>query len=229
MSASQPGVVTRIGAHRGFTAAATENTVAAIVAARRVADFVEIDVRASGDGVPVLAHDPVVGGRRVADTPATALASLDLGHGDGVPTLAEALAAAGDLPVDLEVKPDVTDPDLVAAVVGLARPGDWLTSFRWDLCAAARALDPTVRTGLLVDAGWDPLAALEAARVGGHRQVAVHRSLATERLAVAAASAGIGVAVWTVNDPGEARRLADYGVEAIISDRPDLIRPEVHP
>lgn len=219
----------RIGAHRGFAVAAIENTVPAILAAREVADFAEIDVRAAGDGVPVLSHDPVVGGRPVADTPAGELAALDLGHGVGVPTLAEALAAAGDLPVDLEVKPDVTDPDLLAAVVGLARPGDWLTSFRWDLCDAARALDPRVPTGLLVDAGWDGLAAIDAAQGGGHRQVAVHRSLATESLVVAATSVGVGVAVWTVNDPGEARRLADYGVEAIISDRPDLIRPEVHP
>jgi glycerophosphoryl diester phosphodiesterase len=222
-------VITRIGAHRGFAVAATENTVPAVVAARRVADFAEIDVRAAGDGVPVLAHDPVVGGRAVADTPAHELAALDLGHGAGVPTLAEALAAADDLPIDLELKPDVTDPDLLATVVGLARPGDWLTSFRWDLCAAARALDPTLATGLLVDEGWDAVAALEAARAGGHRQVAVHRSLATEGFVLAAASAGVGVAVWTVNDPGEARRLADYGVEAIITDRPDLIRPEVHP
>lgn len=222
-------MVTRIGAHRGFTVAATENTVPAIVAARRVADFAEIDVRAAGDGVPVLAHDPVVGGRVVADTPAEELALLDLGHGVGVPTLVDALVAAGDLPIDLEVKPNVTDPALLEAVVGLARPGDWLTSFRWDLCAAARALDPTLPTGLLVDEGWDAAAAVDAARVGGHAQVAIHRSLATETLVVTAASAGVGVAVWTVNDPGEARRLADYGVEAIITDRPDLIRPEVHP
>lgn len=201
----------RIGAHRGWTAQGPENSTAALVAAAAVADFAELDVRRSVDGVAVLSHDPEVAGLVVAESTAAALASV------GVATLAEVLAAVGDLPLDIEVKPDV-DPAVLDEVCRTARPIDWVTSFDWALVDTARGRRPDLATGLLVDEGWDLDRAVEAAMAAGHRFVLPHHSM------VVGPITGVDVAVWTVNDPSEAGRLVDYGVAAVISDRPDLLR-----
>lgn len=200
----------RVGAHRGWTRAGPENSLAAIAGAAEVADFAEIDVRLSADGIAVLSHDPVVGGLAVSDHAAKDLAAV------GAPTFAEAVEAIGDFPLDIEVKPDV-DPSVLVEVCRLARPVDWVTSFNWALADEVRRRRPDVATGLLLDAGWDFAGAVREATAGGHPLVLPHFSL------VDGPVDGVEVAVWTVNDVEDAARLADYGVAAVISDRPDLI------
>ena len=39
-------------------------------------------------------------------------------------------------------------------------------------------------------------------------------------------AAGLGVQVWTVDTEADARRLLDWGVDALITDRPDIIRAD---
>ena len=51
----------------------------------------------------------------------------------------------------------------------------------------------------------------------------------TPRFIEAAHRAGLGVQVWTVNEPADARRLLGWGVDALITDRPDLMVPLVSP
>ena len=131
----------RIGAHRGWTRHGPENSMPAVLGAAGVADFVELDVRRSADGIAVLAHDPVVAGVEVARATAAELASLDLGGGVGVPTLA-ALMAEGPLPLDIEVKPASGASAVLEEVVSLARPGDFVTSFEWELCDRVREVAP---------------------------------------------------------------------------------------
>lgn len=216
-----------IGAHRGFALDAPENTIGAFVAAQAVADFAELDVRASLDGHPMIAHDPVVGGLEVATSTRASLAALDLGDGTGVPTLDEVMAAVPELALDIEIKPDVVDEGVIDRVARLARPGDWVSSFRWPTCDRVHSLG--VPTGLLVDEGWDVEAALGEAVSGGHRAIVPHRRLVDADLVARARRVDVEVVVWTVDDPREARRLADYGVAAVITDRPDRIRPEANP
>jgi glycerophosphoryl diester phosphodiesterase len=97
-------------AHRGASAAAPENTPAALEAAVAAgADLVEVDVRLSADGVPVCAHDPDL--RRIA--------GLDLRIADGkaadlkrhgVASLADMIAAAsGRMPLLIDPKGDGAD------------------------------------------------------------------------------------------------------------------------
>ncbi|MFD2082321.1 glycerophosphoryl diester phosphodiesterase [Actinopolymorpha cephalotaxi] len=140
-------------AHRGASGVAPENTVAAIrAAAREGADFAEVDVVLTRDGVPVLFHDNTL----VRTTDATTvfpdrapwqpgdftlaeLRRLDAGSwfadsfaGERIPTLAEALAAFDEYGIGLwaELKGANRHPDFVAAVTEVLRtiPGGWLTA-----------------------------------------------------------------------------------------------------
>jgi glycerophosphoryl diester phosphodiesterase len=110
----------KIIAHRGASSTHTENTLEAFRAAGEVgADGIELDVRLSGDDVLVVHHDAHLGdGRAIRDL---ALADLP----DHVPTLAQALEAAGDLWINVEIKnlqgePDYDDRHQISvAVAGL--------------------------------------------------------------------------------------------------------------
>lgn len=114
---------TTIVAHRGHVAEHPENTIAAIVAAASVADAVEIDVRGSAGGEPVVLHDATLrrltsARGRVAETSSEALADLDvLRSGESIPTLRDVLAA---LPADLDLVLDLKVPGLAADLVALA-------------------------------------------------------------------------------------------------------------
>ena len=90
--------------HRGWPTRFPDNTLSGLLAAADVVDAVEIDVRRSADGKLVLAHDPLLGGLVVSDTPWSTLMELDLGDGHHPILLDEALAALPGTPVQLEVK-----------------------------------------------------------------------------------------------------------------------------
>jgi len=97
---------TQIMAHRGASAAAPANTVAAFVLARDMgAHAVELDVRQCATGELVVHHDPHLADGRI-------IAHLDKQHlPKHIPTLDEALDACGDMWVNVEVKNYFTEPD----------------------------------------------------------------------------------------------------------------------
>lgn len=113
-------------AHRGLhDDEIPANSLAAFAAAREAAVGIELDVRMSGDGTPVVVHDPtvVVDGRdvAVADLGDEQLAAVRLdGTEQGVPTLAAALTAAGPAPVMVEVKNDGHSAGRLEAAVAAA-------------------------------------------------------------------------------------------------------------
>ena len=140
-------------AHRGASGVAPENTVAAIrAAAREGADFAEVDVVLTRDGVPVLFHDntlvrttdaatvfPDRAPWQPGDFTLAELRRLDAGSwfadsfsGERIPTLAEALGALDEYGIGLwaELKGANRHPDFVPAVAEVLRntPGGWLTA-----------------------------------------------------------------------------------------------------
>jgi glycerophosphoryl diester phosphodiesterase len=140
-------------AHSGASGVAPENTVAAIrAAAREGADFAEVDVVLTRDGVPVLFHDntlvrttdaatvfPDRAPWHPGDFTFAELRRLDAGSwfadsfaGERIPTLAEALRALDEYGIGLwaELKGANRHPDFVPAVTGVLRdtPGGWLTA-----------------------------------------------------------------------------------------------------
>jgi glycerophosphoryl diester phosphodiesterase len=228
--AARPWVI----AHRGASAAFRENTIEAFRAASVLgADAVELDVRRTADGRPVVHHDPVVPGvGPICSFPAAELRR----RAPWVPGLEEALAACAGMWVDVEVKNSPTDPDwdpddaLVGEVVPLLSAGGragriLLSSFNQAALARARALAPSLPTGLLADRLIPLPAAIRTAAQAGHRVFLPHAAVLAGSPGPdgirAAHEAGLLVVAWTVDDPGELHRLAAAGIDGVITNRPD--------
>ncbi len=217
-------------AHRGASVGRRENTVEAFEeAAAQGADWVEMDVRLSADGVLIVHHDAHFDdGRLVRETPADEVP-------DYVPNLAEAFEACGGMGVNVEVKNLPGDPDhdasdqVCAAVAGLVaayRPADELLVSSFDISAVdrIRGTDPTLPTGWLVVERHGTDLALDRVVAHGHSSVNPWDELVDESMVVAAHQRGLRMVVWTVDDPGRISQLADWGVDGIITNRPELAR-----
>lgn len=205
-------------AHRGDSWSQPENTVAAIAAAVAAGvDAVEIDVRVTADGVPVLLHDATLGrcwgvDRRVADLTAAEVAAIRRG-GHGIPTLVEAL----DLFVGSEVRVMVDLPDdrQIPAVVAICRAHAAAGQVVWSGDPAA--LRQVVQLWPEAVAYVSPGVELPAAMINVD---------ATEITAADIAelhAAGQRVSVWTVDDVPTMRQLITAGADSITTNRIDLL------
>jgi glycerophosphoryl diester phosphodiesterase len=223
--------VTLVLAHRGANRRAPENTVEAFRAAIELgADGVELDVHATVDGHLVVRHD--------AETPIGLLAELTLAEVatrfPEVPTLDAALGACTGRLVNVEIKnlphQPGFDPDerVAALVVELlaARRADRVivSSFHLATVDRVHAAAPQLETAWLL-ANGDLATSTRVAAEHGHVAVHPHARLLGADAAEAIASAhaiGVRVHAWTVNEPDEILRLADAGVDAVITDVPDV-------
>jgi glycerophosphoryl diester phosphodiesterase len=218
-----------------------ENTMAAFRGA--VAQgyrYLETDVRATRDGVPVLVHDLTLD--RLAGTP-TAVADLTwaelravrVGDREPVATLAELLAAFPEARLNIDVKSDDAVAPTVAAVRAAgAEERVCLASFSDRRVRRIRRLaGPRVATSC---SAWEvvlvllsPLRWLRATgRRRGASSVQVPRRsrgvrVVSERFVTRAHEAGLQVHVWTIDDEQTIRALLDLGVDGLISDRIDVL------
>jgi glycerophosphoryl diester phosphodiesterase len=226
-----------VWAHRGARAAAPENTIQAFVLAAALgADGVELDARRTADGQLVLSHDATVPG--LGTLCELTQAEIQRRRPD-VPTLDDALDACAGMRVNIEIKNLAGDPDhdptehaaetVVAMLEERGRRDDVLvSSFSLPTIDRVRALDESVPTGFLTVIGFDPLEGVNVAADRGHGAAHPDARSLGGRIAAAvvehARTRGVQVNVWTVNDPVEMRRLADAGVDGIITDVPDVAR-----
>jgi glycerophosphoryl diester phosphodiesterase len=192
-----------ICAHRGASAALPDNSVAAFEAAIDAgAHMIETDVRRAPNGDLVLSHDPLVEA------------------GAGLVRLGELVAlGAGRIMLDLELKEPGLGADVLAAVEPRPR-GLIVTSFLPEALLEVHDLDPSVRTGLLVETG-DAL--FERAADCHARILAPAVALVTPALLADADRLRSPLAVWTVNDePTLARLVRDRRVGCVITDVPEV-------
>lgn len=223
--------------HRGASAAAPENTVAAFAKARELgADGVELDVRRSADGVLTVHHDPDVAG--VGAIAQATLAGIRDVRSD-IATFDDALAACRGLLVNAEVKCLPWEPDAdrdgsvmratldaILAFEAAGAGGSFVVS-SFDLGAVdlARAYAPSLATGWLTH-GQEIDAAAQIAAEHGHGWLNpdVTSALAGGAESIDAVHAlGLLVSVWTVDAPDDARALAAAGVDSIITNVPDVV------
>jgi glycerophosphoryl diester phosphodiesterase len=240
-------------AHRGGAGLRPENTRAAFThAAALGVDGCELDVRLSRDGEVIVIHDATLERTTDADGPVSALTAAELarvdagfrfdpagghpwrGRGEGVPRLADVLAAHRALPFLVELKG--TDPAVAHAATAVVAAAGALErvcfgGFSDVTLAAARRAQPTactsaateeIRRALYKSYVWWPLGrvpyqAFQVPEVahGGTRVV-------SPRFIRQARRAGKVLHVWTVNTPEDIRRLADWGADGVVTDRPDL-------
>lgn len=213
--------------HRGWPVRFPDNTLAGFVAASTTADMVEFDVRRSADGKLVLAHDPVLAGMIVADTPWASLVELDLGDGHRPALLDEVISALPETPIQMEVKnipgQPGYEPDhrLGLETAERARPVDVVTSFNPATLAAVRRVYSEVATGLAVDVLTTLDEAVKQCLDVGHVALVPRHDMIVEPLDL---PDSLAVYPWTVNDPARAVELAELGVSGIITDDPAGIR-----
>jgi len=217
--------------HRGASAQFRENTLDAFEGAvMQGADGVELDVRRTGDGGHAIHHDDVLADGR-------AIVELDRAHlPTDVPQLGDVLDVCRPLAVvNIEIKnwPDDGDFDptlrLATDVVQLLEgrgegddPRYLVSCFHLPTIDRVRELAPGLATGWLLGLVEDPAPLVERAAAGGHVAVHPHHAFVDERFVQVAHAAGLAVNTWTCDDPGRIGQLADLGVDAVITNTPDL-------
>lgn len=228
----------QILAHRGSTRKAPENTMSAVrEAVNEMADCVDIDVQMTKDGIVVLGNDANL--RRVAgvNRPIHSMTleeiqQLDVGSsfsqefvGETIPTLKEVLVfCKGNVKLNIEIKRTGMDRDIPVRVVELIQEQGMekqcvVTSTSMSHLMRVKELEPKLHTGYIVSAAYG--------EVDLGRQVdfiSVRYEFADKELIEHMHDQGKRVYAWTVNAPGEVRRLAAAGADGIVTDRPLMAR-----
>jgi glycerophosphoryl diester phosphodiesterase len=225
-------------AHRGGAGLAPENTLAAFDNGTALgADGIELDVHLSRDGVVMVHHDRTLDRTTALRGPIAARDAGELQRA-GVPTLAHVLARYRDTRVIVELK--VNHPNLAAAAVDAIRRAGAVErvcvgSFGLGVLRAVRALEPAMATSAArEEVRWALYRSrcrwpVSRTRYDGYQvpELAGRTRVVSPRFVDDAHRAALGVQVWTVDTEADARRLLDWGVDALITDRPDIIVPVV--
>jgi glycerophosphoryl diester phosphodiesterase len=244
-------------AHRGGSSLAPENTLIAFERGLALgADGLELDVHLSRDGCVVVHHDATLDRTTnlrgaVADYTAAELARADAGHsfqsgdlwpfrggGIGVPSLADVFARFSDVPIIVELK--VNSEALAHAAMTVVRTSSAIDrvcfgSAELDALRVIRATEPAIATSAAREEirwalyrSWVRWPVAHTAYDGYQVPERAGRTrVVSPRFVKAAHRAGLGVQVWTVDTEDAAQRLLGWGVDALITDRPDLVVPIV--
>jgi glycerophosphoryl diester phosphodiesterase len=217
-------------AHRGASAYAHENSVAAFQKALdQRADGVELDVHATSDGELVVYHDPDVAGRPLARMTGAEARRFRLPNGEPIPTLAEALAVITPSAiafVELKTLPPDADPALLARLDDAPRPERChVHSFDHRIIRRLTARRPGLSAGVL--SGSYTLDPARQVREAGATTLWQHQEMVDGPLAAQVHEAGFRLYAWTVDRPDRLKRLLADGVDGICTNRPDVAREVV--
>ncbi|MBN1911259.1 MAG: DUF1080 domain-containing protein [Pirellulales bacterium] len=236
---------TLVVAHRGFSARAPENTLsAAKEAIRSGATGCEFDVRRCKSGQIVLMHDLTVdrttnGKGKVTDLTFAQLRKLDAGSwkgrrwkGEPVPTLDEVLAVlrgSGCTPV-IEIKVKGISREVVEAVrrAGMMDQAA-VIAFDADVVRDVREIEPRLPCSWLSGERPKGATAQRAAKIAADARgsktnmVDLHYQLLSEEMIAELHRQGLVVWAWTVDDPVVMRALMQWRVDAITTNRPELV------
>ena len=238
-----PGnVIVIVAAHRGFSKVAPENSKSAIQKAIEVgADYAEIDVQETADGVIILNHDSDL--MRVAGVPGEISAmtldevrGADIGKkfssafvGEKVPTLAEVIALARDrIKLEIELKyydregEQAKGRNLALDVVRLVEREHFesqciVTSLNYEALMEVRRYNPRIHTAAIVTLAIGDIDRLDV------DALSVNAKSLSNRLIRAARARHKDVYAWTVDDPRQMIKLIERGVSHIVTNVPDVL------
>jgi glycerophosphoryl diester phosphodiesterase len=232
-------------AHRGDSANAPENTLAAFrLAYENGADGIELDAMLSADQRLVVIHDDTLdrtsnGHGKVGEMPLTALRELDAGtwfspkfKGEPIPLLDEVFTElGGKFLINIELKnyktPKDQLPELVVTLVKKHALSDsvLLSSFNARNILRAKSLAPEIRTGLLTLPGLLglPMRGFLGRRYGADDLHPYYRDVSAKMVQTRHLK-GQKVNVWTVDAPNDLRRMQSCGVDMIICNDPAYAR-----
>lgn len=243
----KPWPYPRVIAHRGGGTLAPENTLAGLRKAKELGfGGVEFDVMLAGDATPILMHDQRLerttsGSGEIAATAYRDMQQLDAGSwhspqhaGEPVPSFERAgrLCIELGLWANVEIKPcQGAEAETGTAAARLARElwrsaavQPLLSSFQPAALATAKAAAPELPRGAItrsIAPDWQSW----MQKLGCVSLHCDYRMLLPQQVRTLH-DAGYWLACWTVNDPAIARVLFDWGVDAVITDRLDLIPPD---
>jgi glycerophosphoryl diester phosphodiesterase len=241
---------TQIIAHRGASKEAPENTLAAIKRAISLkVDYVEIDVRLSKEGIPVLLHDPsaarMIGVKKtplIHQLPLVQIQELDVGQrfghafiGEKIPTLWEALSLDWNhTGLMIEIKECPQHPkilvDAVLAVITQMKkplPHVIIGSFSIEIIKEVQQhlADFTFPMGII--GIIEKLEKLTPFIEQGVKHVALWYRLITPNLVHSLKEQGIAIWTFTVDDITMAKNLISSGINGIISNDPQMMIEQV--
>ena len=235
-------------AHRGASGSAPENTIEAFeLAARQGADAFELDVRLTGDGVPVILHDATLDrttdrGGAMRALSLTELREVDAGANftlDGrtfpfraakvrIPTLSEVLRGFPEMPLLLEVKEPSAQEAVRRVLIGEDAVGRCVLASEHHAALQGFREPPFAVAASSAEIGALYMAVLirRVPTTVSYRALSVpvrHRGLPVPTRGFVAAARGLGcpVHVWTVNDPAVALTLWERGVAGIVTNFPE--------
>lgn len=230
------GLRPKIWAHRGSSGRFTENTLAALEAAREDrADGVEFDVHPCKSGEIIVFHDhdlARLAGRpeKVRDMTWDELKTLQLPGGHRIPRLEEALEATVGLELDVEIKSPAFGragahlPAEVARILVACNAVDRTIVSCFDPVPLVQlhARLPEVATAFLFHAGepWPVRRAIGAGSLVGAAALHPEAVLCTTERVAAWQKDGFAINAWTVDAPDELLRLAEVGVDGVFTNEP---------
>lgn len=215
----------KIYAHRGASGSAPENSMRAFrLALETGADGIELDLRATADGVPVVLHDRALdrttsGSGNVDELTLAALREVNAGDGEPVPTFEDVLDLVDDrVGLDIEIK----QPGIEGAVLDILHRhpvARWfISSFDWGVLRSIHDRAPEAELWPLASRVSEELFVTAAAL--GSPGVALAAGAYDEAVAARLAQLGLAAAIWTVNDLDGAKRARDLGAVTLITDEP---------
>jgi len=226
-----------ITGHRGSKIRAPENTLSALQQAiAEGADYAEIDVQTTADGVVVLLHDAdlmrvAAVRRRLRDISLRELGSIDVGswfapefNSERIPTLQEAIdLVRGHIKLNIELKFTWPDPTLAKKVGGIIERNGFVSecvvsSLNFPALTEIKQAFPELKTGFIVLQAVGNLARMEA------DFLSISAARATPPLVRRVHRRGMQIHVWTVNNLNNALSMIEMGVDNIITDDPKEIR-----
>jgi len=226
-----------ITGHRGSKLKAPENTLSALrQAIAEGADYAEIDVQTTADGIVVLLHDADLMrvasvNRRLRDINYSDLKDIDVGSwfmpefsGERIPTLQEAInLARGHIKLNIELKFTWPDPTLSQKVGDIIQKNGFISecvvsSLNFQALTEIKQAFPTIKTGFIVLQAVGNLSRVEA------DFLSISASRVTPRLVRDVHRRGDKVHVWTVNDLNNVISMIEMGVDNIITDYPQKLR-----
>jgi glycerophosphoryl diester phosphodiesterase len=210
--------------HRGAKGVEPENTLRAVRAGMACADYVEVDVRLSHDGIPVVMHDLLLkrttnGTGPVNEYTVKELKTLDAGGGEQIPTLEEVCSLlAGRCGLFLEIKEPGSEGPVCRVLKKNPIKNLCIVSFHPESIASAQALLPGVKTGIIYARALEDLAGAAAGL--GVYAILLKFGLLTGDLVKECRKRNLVILSWTPNSPEEFRVADDLKIDGIATDYP---------
>lgn len=211
--------------HRGARAVAPENTLRAIRTGMKCADYVEVDVRLSHDGIPVLIHDARLerttsGTGQVNDLRLKDLRGLDAGDGEKIPTLEEVVPFVlhEGKGIFIEIKEPGSEK-IVSEVLSNFQKGKIIcVSFHSESLEVMKSYLPDLKTGIIISNNHRDHHFEEKRLI--YDFILPRKDFLSIEFVRKAHDSGMQVIPWTLNIKTELKRAISIGIDGVITDDP---------